>query len=522
MTVTVADVLALSVVAAATPDVLAGSESLSASVRWVHVAEVGEIGRLLEGGELVLTTGLAFVHDAAAAPRLVVSLADAGASGLVVELGAHLRALPDDMVAAARERGLPLVALHAEVRFVAVTQLVHQMIIDEQYRHIRFSQTVHEAFTHASLENEQAPAIVERTAALCGGSVVLEDLHHRVLAYTAVGETTAALLQDWERRSRLDDAEWVTTPVGGAEAPWARLVLPLSADDPVAARTAIERAAQALQLARMIERERFGLEFLAQGGFLGDLAEGATSSEAEAIAAAKALGLVPKRWYVPVVVRARDRGEGSRTAAQAERRRLAEQVAAAARSAGCSVLTGMWADDDVAAILATDSEDEDAVLGDVAAALARARGDTAVVGVGRRDAALSIAGRSIPEAAHAADVASSLPAERSRPFHRTSELRIHGLLYLLGDDQRVQSFVESELQPLLTHEASRGGGLLDLLRAFLRSGGNKTELSRRSHLSRPALYARLDRIERILGVSLSDPDSVLSLHVAVIAYDQRR
>jgi purine catabolism regulator len=41
------------------------------------------------------------------------------------------------------------------------------------------------------------------------------------------------------------------------------------------------------------------------------------------------------------------------------------------------------------------------------------------------------------------------------------------------------------------------------------------------HLSRPALYAKLHRIERILGVDLSDGESATSLHVAMLILDAR-
>jgi purine catabolism regulator len=108
------------------------------------------------------------------------------------------------------------------------------------------------------------------------------------------------------------------------------------------------------------------------------------------------------------------------------------------------------------------------------------------------------------------------------PYYRNTDVRLRGLIALLHDDPRVQAFAESELDRLLVHEAKHGDGLVELLRQYLAVGGNKTELARVSHRSRPALYKRLDQIERILGVSLSDPASLLSLGVALMAYDEGR
>ena len=51
---------------------------------------------------------------------------------------------------------------------------------------------------------------------------------------------------------------------------------------------------------------------------------------------------------------------------------------------------------------------------------------------------------------------------------------------------------------------------------LLECGGNKAEAARRANLSRPALYARIARIESVLGVSLEDADSRLAVHVALL------
>ena len=47
-------------------------------------------------------------------------------------------------------------------------------------------------------------------------------------------------------------------------------------------------------------------------------------------------------------------------------------------------------------------------------------------------------------------------------------------------------------------------------------------MARASHLSRPALYARLSRVQAVLGVDLEDAESNLSLHVALLVSDLLR
>ncbi len=45
------------------PEVVAGAGHLDRSVRWVHVAEAADVGVMLSGGEMVLTTGVLLAGD---------------------------------------------------------------------------------------------------------------------------------------------------------------------------------------------------------------------------------------------------------------------------------------------------------------------------------------------------------------------------------------------------------------------------------------------------------------------------
>ncbi|MFE7421180.1 PucR family transcriptional regulator [Rhodococcus sp. NPDC057529] len=536
MPVSVFDVLKLPLVDTSLPQVLAGAHRLDNEVRWVHVSELNTIASLLRGGELVLTTGMALNADDIQGVEYLQSLKDAGACGLVVELGATLEKVPAAVAAKAQRLEFPLIALRREIRFVELTQIVHEMLVGEQYTHIKFARDVHEAFTSLSLDNATAEVITRRTAEMCDASVVLEDLSHTVLAYGTTSDSPASLLFDWEQRSRLSvdrrantgtGERWLTTPVGMTGNHWGRLVMPHPPQDALPVKMVLERAAQALELGRMVERDRVSLRFQAQGGLLGELSNGAVE-EIEAVTRAAALGFKPSRVYLPIIIRT---GSGRGEAAFAIHRRtkhLAERAAQAAEAAGISTLTGLWGEREVAVIAACPSGDRETESLD-RFCVAFERGPhgsfsgrrSELVGVGRSAHQLTVAAASLREAGHAAEVASATTQRSPRLYYRIGELRVRGLLTLLAKDSRVQTFVESELQRLLAHDAQTGDRLVDFLRMFLNAGGNKSELSRVSRLSRPALYSRLEKIQRILDVDLSDPESRLSLHIALVAYEQR-
>ncbi len=125
-----------------------------------------------------------------------------GIAGLVLELGVHYRYVPAVVEAAAREHGLALVALHREVKFVALTEAVHSRIISEQTAALRARDEVRERFTALSLRGSPADFIVHQLAQTLGAAVVLENLAHEVVAAEVPPAAEEELFATWEARSR--------------------------------------------------------------------------------------------------------------------------------------------------------------------------------------------------------------------------------------------------------------------------------------------------------------------------------
>jgi purine catabolism regulator len=145
--------------------------------------------------------------------------------------------------------------------------------------------------------------------------------------------------------------------------------------------------------------------------------------------------------------------------------------------------------------------------------------DRVVVAAGSLVGGPRDARRSLVEAGQVADAAAHLSAgaTAAAPFLRLPDLRLRGLLQLVRDDPRVQTYVERELGPLLAHDADSGDDLVKVLRAYLDAGRNKSTAAGALHLSRQAFYDRLTRIGGILRADLDDVETCLSLHVALLA-----
>ena len=148
MGLTVAEVLGLEAVRRGEPRVLAAAERLDTPVRWVHVIELPDAARLLRGGELVLSTGIALPDEDDLLEQYVAGLAGVGVSALAVELGRkYTGGLPGSLVRAARDRALPLIVFQREVPFIGITEAAHGRIIDDQLDQLRAAARLHEVFT---------------------------------------------------------------------------------------------------------------------------------------------------------------------------------------------------------------------------------------------------------------------------------------------------------------------------------------------------------------------------------------
>ncbi|WP_328749515.1 PucR family transcriptional regulator [Streptomyces sp. NBC_00285] len=127
---TLREILALDPVRACEPELLAGHTALDRPVRWVHSSEVYEGANFLDGGELLLTNGFGLMDAAEEVRRRYVrELAARGATGLAVEVGRSLPAMPPEVVDEARRRELPLLALHRVVPFVRITEAANRAIV---------------------------------------------------------------------------------------------------------------------------------------------------------------------------------------------------------------------------------------------------------------------------------------------------------------------------------------------------------------------------------------------------------
>src|SRR6266568_5387069 len=397
---TLSDLLGLDVIRRGSPQVVVGSDRLRARVRWVHVLELADAAHLLQGGELVLTTGVALPADPSLLARYAADLASVGGTGvsaLAVELGRrYVGALPAALVRAAADSGLTLIAFAREVPFVEITEAVHARIIDAQLEELRASERLHEVFTELSVAGASPGEIVRQAAILARRPVILADLSHRVLACEPGSADPARLLAGFARRSRAlrssgrtayDEASgWLFTPVGARGEDWGRVILVCDEPPGGTDTVLIERAATTLALGRLLTRHAESLDRQAHRTLITGIISQAHADPAEAAVRSRALGVpVDGRQLVAMVLRLRDPSGASGTlgvSAHARVLDIADAAAAACRAERVPSLVGTLDDARAGAMLSLSPHaDPDRVLESLAARLGYGR-DGLVIGAG--------------------------------------------------------------------------------------------------------------------------------------------
>lgn len=539
MSVTLREILELDPLRSAGPQVLSGTDRLDEPVRWVHVAELPDIAYLLRGGELVLTTGMGIAASGELQRRYIAELAQARAAGVVIELGRNFRSIPPEMVRAAERHGLPLIALARETRYVEVTETVHRAIISRQYELLSRAESVSRELTGLILSGADLGRIISRLAEIFGNHVVLENEAHQVVEIGGTRAGLGAVLASWEEHSRSGHEEVNRGAVHCCAAsprcmwvglwlhhgPWGRLhVLETESRFHEITELLVDRAGAALGLALLSEKDAAHLADRAGSALIGEVVAGRYGSAVGLLRRARSLGAdLGHGRLIAVAIEVAEHPQVAARDSLSEEERLqirlsvVNEVRNTAREHGSAALIGLLGERVMAVVDVREPGPLGSVLDEIIQAAA-----TRVTA--RRPAISLMAGASgeatldaLRKAAEEATAALSYRKRRrdGKIVAHFPELGTYQLLVRLAQGPELARFVESELRPLLDHDSRARSKILPTLRAYLDSAGRKADAVRALGIQRRTLYARLEKISRLLDRDLDAQDTRTRLTLAL-------
>jgi purine catabolism regulator len=196
-------------------------EAPATEVTAVHVSELADPAVFLDGGELLLTTGLGFQPSVLWLGGYVQRLVSRGVTGLAVGLGPVHSQLPSALVEVASRAGLPLLVVPPATPFLAISRCYWLMLAQAGQRELAEMLSAHRSLVAASLGSAPVPSVLRRLAVAIDGWA----------AYLA---PDGRLRSAWpaERRGAARDLQGAVRRLHAVGAP-ASLSLPLGDDDVV-------------------------------------------------------------------------------------------------------------------------------------------------------------------------------------------------------------------------------------------------------------------------------------------------
>ncbi|WAX58980.1 PucR family transcriptional regulator [Jatrophihabitans cynanchi] len=147
----------------------AGRDVPATPITAVHMSELPDPRQYLEGGELLLTTGLSAVPTVAWFRAFFARLQEAEIAGLALGLGPRFADVPPGFAKAAAAVELPLFIVPVQTPFLTISRRYWQMSAVPGRRQIADALAGHRALIEAATEPNAESAVIRRLAAGVGG-----------------------------------------------------------------------------------------------------------------------------------------------------------------------------------------------------------------------------------------------------------------------------------------------------------------------------------------------------------------
>lgn len=470
---------------------VAGEGGLGREVTWAHVSELEDPAPWLEGGELVLTTGMGVPEEPDRQRGYVARMHEAGIAALAISRDLLAPPLASGTREEAERRGFPILEVSIEVPFVAISRAVAAAVQGGAQERLLTHLRIFDTLRATSMEGQGPGELFRRLEALSDCRLYLSTVSGRPLMREVPAPPPDLVEAHLPRAS--GQPPWipggyvVSVPVAGRTAGYL-FALEREEGAGFAGLTTAQHIATvaALELAnRFREREalrRAGAETLAE------LLAGALDAEA----ATKRLALAGFEPAAPVVLLAIAAPEGF----------------------DAGPLLQVWSDlglphlvlqqHELYALLGADPEGVGSL--------------EAIEGLHAGASRPFPPGSGLAAARHEAHWALQRAIESDVPLVRLPEDDTNAA-WLPADAAALRQLVDRVLGPVLSYDAARGTELVRSVRVWLEHDRRTERAARLLHVHKHTLAYRLHRVEELTGRDLSRMQDAVDVWLALRAHD---
>lgn len=501
-------------------ELVAGREEAGRPIRWVHLSELADPTPWMSGGELLLTTGPALA-DADAQADYVSRLAERGVSGIGFGVGFDHEEVPEALVAAADEQGVPVLEVPFETPFIAITEHAFTRLVNDNFAALERGMKIHERLERLVLQGKGLERILAVVADSIGGPALVVDRHGTKLAEAAhpstlPGPVAEALGRTIASRSGSDHvgpfvveegelaekALALPVPAGAQSVPEAWLVVSRSEGEiGDTERLLARQAAMAVGLEMMRGRVARDTERRLAGDVLAEALAGGIDSDR------LAARLSPFGLADTVAVFVFDVSEPDRRAADLESffgERGVDSLVAVSGVAGRPLLCAV----------VDPGEDPIELAREARGAITSDR--TSARAASSRPVGLGEIRRGFHEARCALDATSFRNGDAPEVASH-EDLGAFTLLLAVQDDDALRTYSESLLSPIDEADSEYGSELLRSLEAFIENNGQWEKAATQLYCHRHTLRYRIRRIEELTGRDMGNAQDRIEMWLAIQA-----
>jgi PucR family transcriptional regulator, purine catabolism regulatory protein len=516
-------------------EVIAGRQGLRRAIRWVHILESPRRGSFLNGGELVLSTGVGFGQDPEKRLAYLHELIHHKTAGLCIELGEYIVSVTPDMIELADHHQFPLIVFHRPVRFVDITLDLHELLVNIHTQTLRTLGNYAQTIQRLTLEAHSVTRILKHFQNLVHSQTFYLPTEGKALftptmpqsVQTEIRELLHASLstsvseEQGQRVFSISDRKQVlcqpVTTMGYVMAHLGIILFEREVDEFLTLTLDYTTTAIAQCLMRKMNlREQ---TYDQQNQLLDDLLENKPRAEEEVrdLLHIKSLGTQPPLYQAAIIE------------VICKHPHLEEEANASIHDL-LSLFRSVFSPQGFQTYHRSRGQRVYLLLADLLSPTdRRGRLQKAMAGIERliRQSFGSGAkiryGVSRPSRQYANAFCYFQEAEQTlhvqeSPFFE--DLGLQRLLLQIKEEHVNHAFIEDYLGTLLEHDRENGTTFLFTLRTFLDHYDSKQEAADRLYISRQTLYQRLEKIRELIGDDfLSSPEKRLCLNVALRFYE---
>lgn len=529
--VTVKDVLSRKIFEHAR--LLAGEDGLHRDIKWTHILETEDFDSLINGGELILTTGSGINLDSSAISTFK-KLIDKQVAGICIEKGPYFNGLSPEIKELADHYQFPVIVFEQVVKFVEITQDLHTFIINRHYEMLNEISMLTKTFTEHSLSPNGILKILQEVHDYFQQSTLFIAEESKPYYYPPEAKSIehsirARLNQIYELDPtqtiyKIDAERYAITPVVALGQVWGYLVLHMqdSNDNEFLLFSVLDRAAlaitQILLRNRTIEERKLNME----DELVNNLLQGKhfRSEDLQTIFPSPQENLHFRTFLIQTPYLEANWSDEEREEIKVQQSILFRTLfkrngcfpAVSVRKNEIAVICHFFADESI--------KNDTTWFSQIIEEMMKIDEKNTFVG-SQCTVGVSSVQNNLADIAKSYDQAKEVLRLSALNLSETwyyDKIGIYRLLLQVENQGSLQSFTEEYLGPLIEHDQHSEIKLLNTLKVFLECRGSKKETADQLYIVRQTLYNRLRKIEQLLQMDFMEPLNRISIETAIRAH----